>query len=68
MQNSVVHFYFRFCELSDWLSSQKRQMRLLRGTAITSRHQEQLDAAVQVSYWATFAALGTEIRLYFNFS
>uniref|UniRef100_A0AAZ1XTL6 Calponin-homology (CH) domain-containing protein n=1 Tax=Oreochromis aureus TaxID=47969 RepID=A0AAZ1XTL6_OREAU len=34
----------RFCELSDWLSSQKRQMRLLRETAITSSHQEQLDA------------------------
>ncbi|XP_027140369.1 nesprin-1 isoform X4 [Larimichthys crocea] len=37
----------RFCELSDWLSSQRRQVRLLRETARNSSHQEQVDAAVQ---------------------
>ncbi|XP_028460432.1 nesprin-1-like [Perca flavescens] len=37
----------RFCELSDWLSSQKRQVRLLRETARNSSHQEQVDVAVQ---------------------
>ncbi|GLD49390.1 nesprin-1-like protein [Lates japonicus] len=37
----------RFCELSDWLSSQRRQVRLLRETARSSSHQEQVDAAVQ---------------------
>ncbi|XP_076011028.1 nesprin-1-like [Genypterus blacodes] len=37
----------RFCELSDWLSSQKRQVRLLRETARNSSHQEQVDAAIQ---------------------
>ncbi|XP_047184808.1 nesprin-1-like [Scophthalmus maximus] len=37
----------RFCELSDWLSSQRRQVRLLRDTARNSSHQEQVDAAVQ---------------------
>ncbi|XP_067337447.1 nesprin-1 isoform X16 [Channa argus] len=37
----------RFCELSDWLSSQRRQMRLLRETGGNSSHQEQVDAAVQ---------------------
>ncbi|KAK1888949.1 Nesprin-1 [Dissostichus eleginoides] len=37
----------RFCEISDWLSSQRRQVRLLRETARHSSHQEQVDAAVQ---------------------
>ncbi|KAM4529485.1 nesprin-1 isoform 3-T3 [Fundulus diaphanus] len=35
----------RFCELSDWLSSQRGQVRLLRETAMTSHHQDQVDAA-----------------------
>lgn len=39
----------RFCELSDWLSSQRRQVRLLREATGNSSHQEQVDAAVQVS-------------------
>nr|XP_019953051.1 PREDICTED: nesprin-1-like [Paralichthys olivaceus] len=37
----------RFCELSDWLSSQRRQVRLLREMARNSSHQEEVDAAVQ---------------------
>ncbi|CAM9192469.1 unnamed protein product, partial [Lampetra planeri] len=37
----------RFCELSDWLSSQRRQLRLLRETTRDSSLQEQEDAAVQ---------------------
>ncbi|XP_023266580.1 nesprin-1-like [Seriola lalandi dorsalis] len=37
----------RFCELSDWVSSQRRQVRLLRETARNSSHQEQVNAAVQ---------------------
>ena len=43
-------FHCRFCELSDWLSSQRRQVRLLRETARdgSSTHQEQVDAALQV--------------------
>lgn len=39
----------RFCELSDWLSSQKRQLRLLKEATKNSSHQEHIDAAVQVS-------------------
>nr|XP_029132983.1 nesprin-1-like [Labrus bergylta] len=37
----------RFCELSDWVSSQKRQVRLLKETSRNSSHKEQVDAAVQ---------------------
>ncbi|XP_040920912.1 nesprin-1-like [Toxotes jaculatrix] len=37
----------RFCELSDWLSSQRRQVRLLRETARNSSRKEQVNAAVQ---------------------
>lgn len=56
-------FFCRFCELSDWLSSQRRQVRLLRETAIDSSHQEQLDAAVQVSLCTPVAGVDTEIML-----
>ncbi|CAB1447009.1 unnamed protein product [Pleuronectes platessa] len=37
----------RFCELSDWLSSQRRQVRLLREMARDSSNQEEVDVAVQ---------------------
>lgn len=46
--------FSRFCELSDWLSSQKRQLRLLKEATRTSSHQEHIDAAVQVSWHFTF--------------
>lgn len=38
-------------------------MRLLRETARSSSHQEQVDAAVQVSQQSVFAAVSAEIRL-----
>lgn len=44
----VVVRFSRFCELSEWLSSQKRQVRLLGEAARNSSHEEQVNA-VQVS-------------------
>lgn len=44
-----VRSFPRFCELSDWLSSHKRQLRLLREASNTNS-EEQMDAAVQVIF------------------
>lgn len=44
-----VRSFARFCELSDWLSSHKRQLRLLREASSTNS-EEQMDAAVQVIF------------------
>ena len=54
---TVIVPFSRFCELSDWLSSQRRQVRLLRETAKNSSHQEQVDTAVQVRYHIIYAAV-----------
>ncbi|MEQ2294229.1 hypothetical protein AMECASPLE_001811, partial [Ameca splendens] len=45
----------RLCELSDWLSSQRGQARHLRETAMTSHHQDQIDAAVRTLQEALMA-------------
>lgn len=42
-----VRSFARFCELSDWLSSHKRELKLLREASSTNS-EEQMDAAVQV--------------------
>ena len=57
-ENAFLPFS-RFCELSDWLSSQRRQALLLKEMAMNSRHREQVDAAVQVSKHVVFAPVGT---------
>lgn len=54
---------FRFCELSDWLSSQRRQLRLLKETARNSSHQEQVTAAVEVRLHSLSSDIGLEVRL-----
>lgn len=41
-------------------------MLLLKETAMNSRHQEQVDAAVQVSKHIAFGPTGAEIRLWLH--
>ncbi|XP_037541085.1 nesprin-1 [Nematolebias whitei] len=53
----------RFCELSDWLSSQKAQVMLLRESPMNSRHQEHVDAAVQGLQQAVNAREGSLLWL-----